>query len=642
MLNLFTSHLRLALAWRRSLRILAVVIASGIFNSHVLLAQSGTVLTDINLVVQAAMGSDHVAGLEDELNAVLQREITAGKKSRSINGFFSDPMEFHELLLDKYSDSIGTAGASYSAQLADSIALYSDEYSIPTGCVFNPLELPNSVDLVLQQIEYVARASQRQALLALEQSSHDELAQNLPSALSLLLSSPYASGLEREQYGELRDYVSTLSEAKLANVLCATEIWSLLLKPEWITNLKQLMSSADSFPGDVIAQRSTDLGEIILSGSGDLQLLTDNVLFIADLSGNDFYGLESKPMFNGAPQLIIDFEGDDVYESSRRGGIASGVGSSSFLLDFEGDDSYHSQSLSLGSAILGAGVLIDLAGNDEYNAGELSQGLSLFGLGLLFDQSGEDIYRLGALGQGVGMSNGYGALYDLSGDDVYEARGSIATSYGTPGLADAWVQGLGLGLRGIAPGGVGILFDGAGSDRYNAGSFSQGGGYYYGLGVFHDRGKANDEYRGSRYNFGWGAHAGAGYFYEEGGNDSYSTRQIVAAGLAWDHSLVLFADMEGDDLYDLGDFSLAASAINSIAYFIDGDGADTYLHVAPGKASEEPPNLSVFIDVGAQENEFDSIDGSVNCSRQESWGFVFIIESLNSLADDCASPSAAN
>jgi hypothetical protein len=229
------------------------------------------------------------------------------------------------------------------------------------------------------------------------------------------------------------------------------------------------------------------------------------------------------------------------------------------------------------------------------------------------------------------MSMGLAKLIDRSGNDRFSAKGLIPTNYGTPGLTDAWAQGVGLGIRNLVPGGIGILRDGQGIDSYDAGSFGQGGGYYYGIGIFEDSGDNNDTYLGSRYNFGWGAHAGLGYFSDHAGDDYYRTRQIVAAGLAWDHSLAFFEDRSGDDEYVLGDFSLGASAHNSVAVFYDGAGKDRYLGVSPARANEGLPNFSLFVDVGEEDNYFETGQPGSECGSADGASFFIIVSSISEL-----------
>ena len=156
------------------------------------------------------------------------------------------------------------------------------------------------------------------------------------------------------------------------------------------------------------------------------------------------------------------------------------------------------------------------------------------------------------LSQGVALPGGAGWLLDGRGNDRYYAKGKHATEYGDAGIFDSWSQGCGVGIRGYESGGIAILYDGGGIDRYEAGNFSQGGGYYFGIGLFRDGGRENDTYIGSRYNQGFAAHEAIGYFEEVGGNDFYTTRHAVAQGVSWDESIVAFIDRDGDDVYEGG------------------------------------------------------------------------------------------
>ncbi|MEQ8954003.1 MAG: hypothetical protein RL120_07680, partial [Gammaproteobacteria bacterium] len=199
--------------------------------------------------------------------------------------------------------------------------------------------------------------------------------------------------------------------------------------------------------------------------------------------------------------------------------------------------------------------------------------------------------------------------------------------------------GVGLGIRDLARGGTGRLLDGGGRDQFDSGSFSQGGGYYLGFGDFVNLGNDADTYLGSRYNFGWGAHGGIGHFYEAGGNDYYRTRQIVAAGLAWDRSLALFQDAGGDDQYDMGDFSLGASALGSAAVFLDRQGEDQYRGVTPASSNQEPPNLSLFFDLGSEQNTLNGQLLEKNCRYRESLSVTFAVDSVEEARFEFCTPA---
>jgi len=114
----------------------------------------------------------------------------------------------------------------------------------------------------------------------------------------------------------------------------------------------------------------------------------------------------------------------------------------------------------------------------------------------------------------------------------------------SPEVFASGIRNLGLGDTDFV-----VLYDGAGKDRYEAGNFSQGGGYYFGIGMLRDAGTENDVYIGSRYNQGFAAHEAIGFFEEMGGDDLYTTRQAVAQGVSWDETITAFIDHAGDDQF---------------------------------------------------------------------------------------------
>ncbi|MBI4865268.1 MAG: hypothetical protein HY815_34145, partial [Candidatus Riflebacteria bacterium] len=201
-------------------------------------------------------------------------------------------------------------------------------------------------------------------------------------------------------------------------------------------------------------------------------------------------------------------------------------------------------------------------------------------------------------------------LQDRAGDDRYYAKGRYRTSYGDAGFFDAFSQGCALGFRGAASGGLALLSDLGGNDRYEAGHFSQGGGYYFGWGLLHDR-SGNDRYLGSRYAQAFAAHEAVGYLEDGDGDDRYGTLQSVAQAIAWDRSVVALVDRSGNDLYDGGACtSIGASAQNGFSLLMDLAGDDVYrLGSGPGRAGPNEyhggESLSVFVDVGGGVDRYD-------------------------------------
>jgi hypothetical protein len=135
---------------------------------------------------------------------------------------------------------------------------------------------------------------------------------------------------------------------------------------------------------------------------------------------------------------------------------------------------------------------------------------------------------------------------------------------------------VGIGLRNFVSGGWGFLYDGSGQDEFESGTFSMGGGYYFGLGTFINDGIDNDQYRGARYTQGFAAHYAIGSFLDVGGNDIYRSSSFVGEGIAWDLSLALFEDRAGNDTYKTCEHCLGVASQNSMAIFYDAGGEDHY------------------------------------------------------------------
>ena len=499
------------------------------------------------------------------------------------------------------------ATAQWQRQYGDAPCRLDDaERSVP------PATLPQALDEV-RRLAALATHRQRQAA---NRRTRTRLAESYAPALAQL-SAGFSTSLSAAERRRLRRFFARLQAADAGEAVCAAEIWMQLLQPAWLTRLRHLMNAHPNADAALIERIGTPYGEIVLGGRQGARWHLEDVLFVADLGGDDFYGIEENANFGGEPQLIVDFGGADRYQSAHPAGYAAGVGRTALLVDMDGDDIYIGASHGQGSAVLGIGLLVDLAGDDVYRMQSFGQGAALFGVGLLLDENGVDAYRIRANGQGLGMAEGLGLLLEYRGDDSYSAVGGPPTNYGTPGLTDAWAQGVARGVRGIAPGGIGAVVDYQGADRYDAGGFAQGGAYYWGVGQLVDLGSEGDDLLGSRYSAGWGAHGGIGYAFNEAGEDRYRTRHIVGAGIAWDYSVALFVDGDGDDAYRFGGLGLGAAAHHSASWFVDAGGADRYAEVGPlARADLETPNIALFADLSDAENTLNGEPAPTSCQQR--------------------------
>jgi len=365
-----------------------------------------------------------------------------------------------------------------------------------------------------------------------------------------------------------------------------------------------------------------DLGEtwLLVDVGGDDVYLNDvgatarasrGVNVAIDLGGSDLYAYPEAV----APEADLDaalppadsdgrYAGDASYgrltlsKHGRQGAGRHGIG---MLFDLGGDsDTYRSLSQSQGYAHVGVGVLFDDGGDDLYVSEQASQADAAYGIALLVDLGGADRYRIFSHGQGAGEPHGVGVLYDAAGDDDYRAEAGDADA-GTvlylspqmPGAANnSAAQGAGLGIRwddhGVfLSGGLGVLRDVAGDDRYLCGLFCQGSGFWQGTGALAD-GDGADHYDGLWYVQGGAAHYAIGALTDGGaGGDVFNatlTPRHVQLGAGHDFSLGLLVNDRGDDTYGFASLSLGAGNCNGVGLFVDNGGDDVYMTTAPGSA----------------------------------------------------------
>jgi hypothetical protein len=362
--------------------------------------------------------------------------------------------------------------------------------------------------------------------------------------------------------------------------------------------------------------RDTPLGKLVISGTGKTWRQGEAPALLIDLGGDDFYTTTagSGTSLKHPVGMLIEFGGNDTYSSTQRYSQGSGSMGVGLLIDLQGDDEYIGLQWSQGTGFMGAGTLIDCAGDDTYRGEELMQGAAIFGVGLKLDLAGNDRTEAQCKSQGFGGARAIGLHIDAAGDDFCYATGKYPTNYGDAGIFDSWSQGCAMGFREYASGGMAGMLDLAGDDYYEAGNFSQGGGYYFGYGFQRDF-VGDDRYIGSRYNQGFCAHQAVGCFIEDSGNDYYHTRQAVAQGLAWDECVCMFIEGGGDDVYEGGGgFSQGASAHNALCVMWDRGGNDVYDYPAGqaragGNDYHGGTSLSLFIDEGGGVDSYNWVGG---------------------------------
>ena len=115
----------------------------------------------------------------------------------------------------------------------------------------------------------------------------------------------------------------------------------------------------------------------------------------------------------------------------------------------------------------------------------------------------------------------------------------------------------------------------SGNDQYIAGEFSQGGGYYFGLGMIRDH-AGNDLYHGNRYGQAFAAHQAVGILIDDAGDDTYWSMTAASQSGVWDESITLLLDKAGNDAYRCEGLGIGAASMQAIGIFIDLGGDDRY------------------------------------------------------------------
>lgn len=474
---------------------------------------------------------------------------------------------------------------------------------------FREVASPDDALEVVKQALTDAQSSYQAMLSPLKRTEVAELVRDLEPVLA---SSPRV-GHALSRPGTGRRLCNFLEKLDHDALYAAAEALTPLADPDLLEQLASLPDAEDQqqpsiegATGTIKQYLATPSGNILIGGPGNNEYQLDQmpaVNVLIDLGGDDTYH-EGTVSFQRPVLIVIDLAGDDRYRAKKPGVQGSAVLGVSLLIDRQGNDVYQAQNVAQGSCLGGVGILIDYAGSDYYHGLRRVQGQAIGGLGLLIDRAGNDRYRAAMWAQGFGGPLGFGVLDDLDGQDHYFCGGLYPDSYPeTPGY-EGWGQGVGAGLRGVSNGGIGAVLDGGGDDVYEFDYISHGGGYWLGLGFARDfagndrrlgattqtySGKKRYERRYQRFGTGFGCHYALGFCFDDQGDDSYGGT-IMGSGFAWDCSMGVLCDFDGNDRYEATSSStkgVGAQAGFGILYDYGGD--DVYRGSGQGRAS---PSIS--------------------------------------------------
>jgi HEAT repeat protein len=364
----------------------------------------------------------------------------------------------------------------------------------------------------------------------------------------------------------------------------------------------------NTFTEEFQVEFKTDVGKIICGGIGR-NVYTNDAFLIIDTGGDDVY-LNSAGGANGFAGLpisvLIDVAGNDQYVGRKNFSQGAGVFGIGILADLGGDDVFIGRHLSQGAGFFGCGILMAGEGRQNFHAGTFCQGAGMFGAGMLWQRGGDTTYRAEMKTQGYASTQGVGLLLDESGNDVYIAGGKTPCPW-LPGQYFSLAQGFAEGMRPYAGGGIGLLCDFKGDDRYIADVYGQGASYWYSLGLLLDA-EGNDAYQAYQYCQGAGVHLSAGALIDWSGNDQYSAQAICQGG-AHDYSVGTLIDRAGNDHYTAVSTAQGSAINNSFALLFDKAGDDFYAGRDPKQSQaaghdggkREYGSIALLLDFGGRD-----------------------------------------
>jgi hypothetical protein len=402
--------------------------------------------------------------------------------------------------------------------------------------------------------------------------------------------------------------------------------------------------------------RKTEFGLMVIGTTGDDEynprdLGPEPVCLVIEPQGNDLYEIDLSGVPGNPFYILVDLAGNDIYRNSEPLGMFCSSFGYGFSQDMSGDDLYQTGDFAF-SSFAGVNLHQDIQGCDVYGSGLFSQGAAMFGISLLYDDSGNDTYQASISAQGFGSTHGAGVLLDGGGADTYTLGGKYFHEPLMPLDYITLGQGMGLGLRPDLAGGLGLLYDKSGNDRYLGGVYAQGSGYWYATGALIDE-AGNDIYNTIYYPQGSGIHLACGFLLDGKGDDAYYSRHGPGQGAGHDWSLGILIDESGDDAYSIqGGNGLGLT--NSVGIFIDKSGDDRYernegQNFGNANLSRSTGGIGLFLDAEGKDAYPDSLHQNNDTWQKGTYGIGRDIElnqvsktAIEELAESAALPDSTD
>ncbi len=344
---------------------------------------------------------------------------------------------------------------------------------------------------------------------------------------------------------------------------------------------------------------NTPHGAVLIGGSGDDTYdaaALKNVALLIDMGGSNTYTAPVAAAHENEIRIAIDFGSDitvkgvdDLHGNAGTGAFGIGI---MVCPNEDGEKEFSTGPFSQGAGLGGVGILA-VNGTTIFSGDRYTQGFGASGVGVLWARNGKSS-KVTAVrsGQGSALTRGIG-LFLHEGDDADIRGGLVQPDPREPLGSVSMCQGVGFGPRAYAGGGVGIAVVHGTSVSVKGSYFSQGVGYWHGMGVFRLRGDQNT-LQARRYDMGSGVHSAFGHF-DVFGNANRILNWGVGPSYGWDHaagsSLIV-----GDDNEMQTEWGAGTASIGSVSFsYIKGNrnkmklcdfGTDNFVHDEPAYSAQ--------------------------------------------------------
>jgi hypothetical protein len=469
--------------------------------------------------------------------------------------------------------------------------------------------IDSRLDLLLGGLLAQARVATCRVDAALATISDEQRAAVVAALEQTLWGDPEVRVSEDDERQHFEVLTGTWDSLDRAALLAAGQAWSdvVLVAAQELWALPE-----EAWPAEPLIL-PTALGEVWI-GSRDSNAGSGDPVLLIDPGGDDHWRI--APQRDALPsagfkaaRAWIDLGGSDVWRGGQ-GGPGGALFSVAAGVDLSGDDIYRSGRLSQGAAAFGFSTWLDQGGADRYLGTVAVQGFAAFGAAILRDAGTDgDLYQAGFLAQGASHSGGVAVLHDGGGPDRYVLGGTFEDNPNRlSGHYSSCGQGFSIGMRPYAGGGVALLLDESGHDQYIGGLWVQGSSYWHSLAALVDRG-GNDLYSATQYSQGSGIHLSSAGLFDGGGDDRYLLPNL-GQGSGHDLAVSWLIDASGDDLYTGSNLLQGATIANAASFFLDRSGDDTYASRTAnsrGQASDARGfgAVGVFIDSAGDDRYLD-------------------------------------